>query len=675
MHTKTNLILLFFFIVFFHSLNAQTQHLDSLKKCFHTNPSIKKRLDAAINLSGSFVQTNLFDSSFHYINLAIPLAENNDSLRNELASLYSARAITFIYKGSNNSQALNSIMKSMQISAATKDSASLSNDFNIIGIIHLDMKAYEKAREYWLKGLEINVLTKNEENNINSYGNLGNVEAELHKYDSALLYFNKSLYLSKKYKDFHSEVSSLMNIGDVYIRMKNFPQALDYTHQSMDEAQKTGFGMKNPKLYLNLGLIYTGIKNFKKAHENYDISLRIEEGIKNPDEYRQIYDGLSKLYAAENNFTKAYEYHQLFSNYSDSVYNSENLQAMSDIKTKYEVEKKEGDFKVQTEKEELRNEAELRKQKLIQIFLLVGFVMLAFVAFFIFRGYRIKKKANDVITKQKEEIENKNIQLEAAYTEIQDSINYAQLIQQASLPAIEKLKDAFPDSAVVYRPKNIVSGDFYYFHEVLENNKHSFILAVCDCTGHGVPGAFMSLIGIEQLNKIVGERKIYKPSLILDALHTGVREALKQDVNESRDGMDVILCKITPDKNETVIEYAGANRPLWIFKKNDDIYSFEEIKADKRAIGGLETSEQQNFTNQNITLKKGDSIYCSTDGYADQFGGDKGKKLMVKKFQSLLLEIGNHPMSVQEKEIVDCYKNWKGKLEQVDDVCVIGMKF
>jgi serine phosphatase RsbU (regulator of sigma subunit) len=301
--------------------------------------------------------------------------------------------------------------------------------------------------------------------------------------------------------------------------------------------------------------------------------------------------------------------------------------------------------------------------------------MLAILAFFIFRSYRIKKRAHEVITTQKEEIELKRAELESAYKEIQDSINYAQRIQQASLPALEKLKAVYSDSCVIYRPKNIVSGDFYYFNEVTENGKRSFILAVCDCTGHGVPGAFMSMIGIEQLNKIISERKIHQPSLILDALHTGVREALNQDANESRDGMDVVLCKITHEDDRIVIEYAGANRPLWILRKMDEGFAFEEIKSDKQAIGGLETALKPKFTNNTVVLKKGDCIYCSTDGYADQFGGDKGKKLMVKQFQSMLLEISANPMNVQEKTINDRYKEWKGRLEQVDDVCVIGIKF
>ncbi|CAN5324778.1 hypothetical protein BH10BAC1_BH10BAC1_12810 [soil metagenome] len=673
MRITIKISLLFLFMLLGTSIVAQSKWIDSLQNCYRTTLNIKTKLKAAISISGYFVGSNLFDSAFYYIDSAIPLAQN-DSLQDELASLYSNKSIAYIYQGSN-SEALSNIMKSMQISEKLKDSASLSNDFNIIGIIYLNMKAYEPARTDWLKGLEINTLTKNEEDNISSYGNLGNVEAELHKYDSALYYFGKSLELSKKYKESHFQIFSLMNIGDVYIRMGNYTQALEYTLQSVEMVEKNDRERQNAKLYLNLGLIYTGLKNYKLAHKNFDKSLEIEDGIKNPDEYSQIYDGLSKLYAAENNFPKAYEFHQLYSNYRDSVFNSENLQALSDIKTKYEVEKKEAEFKIQTEKEQIRNEAELRKQKLIQISLLVGFVMLAFVAFFIFRSYRIKKKANDVITKQKEEIESKKAELEDAYTEIQDSINYAKRIQEASLPSLEKLKDAFANSALIYRPKNVVSGDFYYFKEIVENNKPAFIIAVCDCTGHGVPGAFMSLIGIEQLNKIVGERDVYKPSLILDALHSGVREALKQDVNESRDGMDVVLCKITPNVNEIEIEYAGANRPLWIFRKLDEKYSFEEIKADKLAIGGLETAEQKKFTNQKVSLKKGDTIYCSSDGYADQFGGDKGKKMMVKQFQSLLLSIANHPMSIQEKEIIDNYKNWKGKLEQVDDVCVIGIKF
>lgn len=668
-----NTILSFLIIFSISGIFAQTKYLDSLKDCFRKDLLVKNKIDAALNLSGNYIGQNIFDSAFHYIDLAIPLAQD-DSLQERLASLYANKAIGYVYQGSN-SQALSNIMRSLQISEKIKDSSSLANDYNIIGIIHLNMKSLDKAKVYWLKGLRVNQLLHNEENMIDSYGNLGNVEAESHHYDSALYYFDKSLELTRKYKSENKEIITLMNMGDVYIRMKNFPEALRYTKQSIDKITLNADEVKNPKLFLNLGLIYTGLKQYASAKENFESSLLIEKDINNPDDYRQIYEGLSNLYAAENNFAEAFKYHKLYSNYSDSVYNSQNLQTLSDIKTKYEVEKKEAEFKIQTEKEQLKNEAELKKQKLIQIFLLIGFSLLAVIAFFIFRSYRIKKKANSVITKQKEEIESKQAELETAYTEIQDSINYAQRIQQASLPDLEKLKDVFPDSSVIYRPKNVVSGDFYYFNEVIENNIRSFIIAVCDCTGHGVPGAFMSMIGIEQLNKIIGERKVYQPALILDALHSGVREGLKQDLNESRDGMDVVLCKITPKNNEIFIEYAGANRPLWVFKKAEDVYQFQEIKADKSAIGGLESSLKQNFTNRSIVLKKGDFIYCSTDGYADQFGGPKGKKLMVKTFQSLLLEIADQPMSIQEKKIIDCHKSWKGKLEQVDDVCVIGIKF
>lgn len=673
MRIKIKFILFSIFLLSSTQIVAQSKWLDSLKKCYLTDRNLVNKINAAINISGHFIGENVFDSAFYYIDIAIPLAQD-DSLKDQLATLYSNKAIAYLYQGLN-SQALTTIMKSLKIAESIKDSAALSNDFNIIGIIHLNMKAYENARTYWLKGLEINALANNEESNIASYGNLGNVEAELKKYDSALYYFDKSLALSEKYGDTHFKLFSLMNIGDVYIRMGNYPKALEFTLKSVELAEKTDGERNNAKLYLNLGLIYTGLKDYTLAHKNFDKSLAIEKEIKNADEYRQIYEGLSKLYAAENNFSKALEFHQLYSNYCDSVYSSETLQTMSDIKTKYEVEKKEEEFRIQSEKEQLVNEAERKKQKLIQLSLLAGFLMLLVVAFIIFRSYRIKKKANDVITKQKEEIQTKNAELEGAYTEIQDSINYAQRIQQAGLPSIEKLKGAFPNSALVYRPKNIVSGDFYYFKEIIEKNSTSFILAVCDCTGHGVPGAFMSLIGIEQLNKIIGERYIYNPSEILNALHSGVREALNQDRNDSRDGMDVVLCKITPDSDEVTIEYAGANRPLWIFKKSDEKYIFEEIKADKRAIGGLETIEQQKFNNQKVSLKKGDSIYCSSDGYADQFGGEKGKKLMLKQFQALLLKIADSSMNVQEKEIIETYKNWKGKLEQVDDVCVIGIKF
>ena len=273
---------------------------------------------------------------------------------------------------------------------------------------------------------------------------------------------------------------------------------------------------------------------------------------------------------------------------------------------------------------------------------------------------------NEAVLEQKAIIEMKN-------NDITDSIKYAKNIQEALLPPMENLLKEMNDAFVLYLPKDIVSGDFYWFHK--RNNKR-FIASV-DCTGHGVPGAFMSIIGNTLLGEIVSDKNIMKPSEILNELHSGVKTALKQSNsdNERRDGMDIALCALNEDS--TLLEFAGANRPLWIFrknKKNDN--AFEMIKANKFPIGGLEMEGEikREFTNHEIALEKGDIVYLFSDGFADQFGGPKGKKFMLGNLQKLVAGIYDKPIKEQEKLIYKAFNDWKGEIEQIDDVLVIGFR-
>lgn len=268
---------------------------------------------------------------------------------------------------------------------------------------------------------------------------------------------------------------------------------------------------------------------------------------------------------------------------------------------------------------------------------------------------------NQEIVEQKAIIETKN-------RDITDSIKYAKNIQEALLPSLQILKKALPESFVLYMPKDIVSGDFYWF----ANKGGKYFFASVDCTGHGVPGAFMSIIGNSLLNEIVTEQHIYKPGEILDHLHAGVKEALNQNKGEfeRRDGMDIALCAYNPQTNE--LEYAGANRPLWLFRNNAN--EMEIIKANKFPIGGLELEESRTFTNHLMQVSSGDTIYVFSDGYADQFGGGTGKKFMVKNMQKLIAQIKSLPMNEQYSRLQNEFLNWRGEFEQVDDVLVIGAR-
>jgi serine phosphatase RsbU (regulator of sigma subunit) len=271
----------------------------------------------------------------------------------------------------------------------------------------------------------------------------------------------------------------------------------------------------------------------------------------------------------------------------------------------------------------------------------------------------IKERTAEVV-KQKELVEHKN-------KDIMDSINYAQRIQRAILPTNELLTNKLKETFVLYQPKDVVSGDFYWY---TEKGKDVFV-AVADCTGHGVPGAFMSMIGSSMLNHAVNEQGVIEAGEILSVVHKGIRHSLKQEETQNRDGMDIALLRFTiNDSNEIVkLQYAGANRPIWFFRNGE----LGEIKATKSSIGG-HTSEDQIFTSNEVEFDKGDVFYIFSDGYPDQFGGEKGKKLTTKKLKDLLMLIYKDSMSKQKDHLDKAFSDWKGENEQVDDVCFIGVR-
>jgi sigma-B regulation protein RsbU (phosphoserine phosphatase) len=265
----------------------------------------------------------------------------------------------------------------------------------------------------------------------------------------------------------------------------------------------------------------------------------------------------------------------------------------------------------------------------------------------------------DKLEVQKELIEEKN-------NEITSSINYALRIQSAILPSLEDISAAFTESFVLFRPKDIVSGDFYFY-----TNKHNLeFIAAVDCTGHGVPGAFMSMIGAEKLDE--GVELSSSTSEILRVLNTGIKTSLKQsDLNDdsTRDGMDLALCSV--DTVNRVVNYSGANRPLWIIRKG--AAEIEEIKATKKAIGGF-TVFSQAFESHTVQLNEGDTFYLCSDGYADTFNGETGKKMNTKRFKEMLVNIQSMSMNDQQRHLSDFLDNWKGQEEQVDDILVIGVR-
>lgn len=336
----------------------------------------------------------------------------------------------------------------------------------------------------------------------------------------------------------------------------------------------------------------------------------------------------------------------------------------------------------------LNNEKELQSQEIKQkrriIFVgLAGLLIIIGFSFVLWRNFREKKKANIVLARQSEEIiRQKNEILEKSKfieeknIETEQSIYYAQRIQHAILPPLAEIDSFLPQNFVLYKSKDIVSGDFYFFSDKYTNSENpNVIIAAVDCTGHGVPGAFMSLVGSEKLKDAVDITN--EPGEILRELNLGVKSALRQtgdNSNTTRDGMDIALCSIPTKINkqeEVTIKFAGANRPIWIVKSGTK--ELIEYKATKHAIGGL-TEDSQIFDQHEITLNKGDVFYLFSDGFADQFGGVNKKKLMTKKFKEILVEISTMEIKAQQKYLHDFMEEWKGDVEQIDDILVIGVR-
>ncbi len=309
-----------------------------------------------------------------------------------------------------------------------------------------------------------------------------------------------------------------------------------------------------------------------------------------------------------------------------------------------------------------KQEAQLKQEKTQRIALYGGLLVIIIFAGFVYNRFRISQQQKKIIELQKVEVEQQKEVVEEKNKEILDSIHYAKRIQAAILPPDKSVKELLPNSFILYKPKDIVAGDFYW----LEKKNNQILFAAADCTGHGVPGAMVSVVCNNGLNRSVREHGLTNPGEILNKTREIVIAEFEKSEDEVKDGMDIALCSLEGG----TLQYAGANNPLWIVRNGVD--EIEEIKADKQPIGKY--AEPKPYTNQTIQVDKGDTIYIFSDGYVDQFGGEKGKKLKAANFKKLILSIQNQSLEKQKEIINKTFEDWKGDLEQLDDVCIIGVR-
>ncbi|MBI3501369.1 MAG: tetratricopeptide repeat protein [Bacteroidetes bacterium] len=695
MNFKTLFYFLFIFLQNISFVQAQPG-IDSLLAALKNPKNDTSKINLLNELAQKYADKNSYDLSLQNANEALKLSKEIN-YKNGMATALKNCAIIYYYRG--NYRAMKEyLMQALPIRKASGTKKQIAGVYSNIGVACWSMGDYVGAQQSYLEALKIAEELKDKDGIATIELNLGILSASREKYDEALTYYFRSLKTHEELGEKKAVANAYSNIANTYHSLNDLKNAYDYNMKALKMREEMGDSNELASSYTNIANVFSAMKEFKKAdkYEQKALYIKRKLGDKNGEGLillnigehlaetnrapeaiayienslalaketndlelvRNCYDGLYNAYFKTGKFEQALKNYREFVKAKDSLLNEKNVQKITEAQINYEFEKKQREEElVQKHKDEL-TQAEAKRQAAIRNFFIAGFALILAIALLIFRSYRQTRKAKSEIEFQKTIIEQKN-------KDITDSINYAQKIQDAFLPAKEIKYRLFPNAFVYFTPRDILSGDFYWFAE----KKGVRFIAAVDCTGHGVPGALMSMIGNRLLNEIVLEKTIRKPSEILFHLHQGVRAALKQheQQSESRDGMDIALLSFQGEN----VEFAGAMRPLYLVREAGIL---EEIKGNKFSIGGLMTQEEYEFTNHSFSAKQGDAFYIFSDGYADQLGGAKGKKLMTKNFKELLLANSNLTMPEQEKILHETFMKWKGNKEQIDDVLVIGVK-
>ncbi len=710
---------------------AQNKNIDSLAALIETDKPDTNKVNHLNKISREYINIGDYANGLKYGNKALALANslpfgNRRGWAKGTANSYNTIGTIYLSQG-NYSQALKNYRISLKIREDIKDKKGIAISYNNIGIVNMHQGNDPEALKNYYASLKIREELGDKQDIAASYNNIGLLFTHQFNYSEALKNDSVSLKIYEDIKDKHNIALSHNNIGIILELQRNFQEALKNYLCALKIFEETGDKHSIASSYGNIGNLYKNEGNYQEEQKNYLAALKIQKEIgdkkgiansllilgivelklhklKTAENYlnsallisneigdleniKNSHSGLNELYRSKGQWKDAYMHREISNAIKDSMDNIESKKKIIESTITNKFEKQEIDAKHEQDKKDAVTEAESKKQKIIILSVAIGLLIVLVSAVFILRSLRITRRQKNIIELQKNEVsKQKDISdtlriiaekqkhiVEEKQKEILDSITYARRIQRALLTSDEYIKNNLPaEHFILFKPKDIVSGDFYWAlrNPPLsgETSRGLFYIAAADCTGHGVPGAFMSMLNISYFNENVIERSIRMPHDILNAQRTEIIKALNPpgSTEVSKDGMDCILCVYDFDK--MLLHFAAANNPLWLVRNSELI----EYKGDKMPVGKY-TEEMLPFTLQTIELQKGDIIYTSTDGFADQFGTN-GKKMMKKTFKEELLKIHQSPMKEQKEYLNNFFESWKGNTEQVDDVCIIGVK-
>lgn len=604
------------------------------------------------------------DSALAYYDMAVDLFESI-GLEEGVAKTYMNIGVVMKHKAAYD-QAVEYYLKSLNIYEQRGNSTSLAKCYNNLGVLYRVQKFLNKALEMYRKSLAIAQQAGSAQEEALTLAHMGAVYCQMDSSELGLEYFEQAKKIFTRLGNKNGIASIAMNEGVELMEKDRLDEALKNFRlaESMYEDMDRTEGVIDCKMLIGEVLSKQGVH--KEAIENITESANLAKKIGEQEALISAYNKLAFAYARKGDYKNGFEYYKAFHNLQDSLSTGRSKEKMAELTEMYEHEKKERLIKDAEAKLALAEAENAKKDARQQLMLWIsGLIILMFlVATWALIVNRNKSKK---LAARNEEISYKNLLIETKNKDILDSIQYAKRLQDAILPTEEMIRDILPDGFVLFKPKDIVSGDFYWVDKVDDK----VLFGVFDCTGHGVPGAFMSIIGYNGINQAVNEQGLVSPEKIMDHLNVTVANTLRQSsgsVIKVRDGMDTALCSI--DMNALVLKFTGAMNPMYLVREGE----IKVFKGDKQPVGAVEAEMQVPYSVHEMAVQKGDCIYLFSDGYVDQFGGNNDKKYKLKRFRQLLLSIWQKPMQEQHHIINETFVNWKGANEQLDDVCVVGIR-
>jgi serine phosphatase RsbU (regulator of sigma subunit) len=555
----------------------------------------------------------------------------------------------------NYSEALPYMNEAFKFADSLNNSALTANAYDEKGLLAMNIGDFNTAKECFLKEISIRkIRNPNDSTIFGTYNNIAIIYAQTGEMPKAEEYFRLALQNALKLNHVYSLGNGYNNIGVIKIMQGKLDSVMYYLEKGKEIRKQQNDIPNLSGSYNNIALYYKELKQHNLALKYADTAMQLANKVQTKTELIEVLGTYYDIYEALGDYKNALKYYKDRQDILKEIQNKQIDKKMSEYESSFSLQKKQEELNRSQNQLLLKEEKESKQKLKLNLMIMVLFISAVAIFLVINRNKKISA-ANKTISEQKKLLEEK-------HKDITDSINYAQKIQNALIVSEKMLSSKVDNVFVMFKPRDIVSGDFYWYGE-----KNGYkLLAVADCTGHGVPGAFMSMIGITLLNQIVNEKGIVSPAEILNQLREGIISSLNQTggVSEKRDGMDVAL--IAWNKLELI--YAGANNDAVIVNRNEII----ELKANKQPVGLYE--KQVPFTEQRLAMENIASIYLFTDGIVDQFGGDQGKKVKMKLFKEWLNEIASMD-SVKQKEILETkFNKWKGNIEQTDDILVIGIK-